>query len=52
MTAANARAIIAWQYEPPYDFYNADPDTYEIRAGKRIRLEELRAELLDAEADL
>ena len=27
MTAVYARVIGAWQYEPPYDFYNADPDS-------------------------
>lgn len=25
MTEERARAILAWRYEPPYSFYNADP---------------------------
>ena len=27
MTMAYARMLLLWQYEPPYDFYNADPAT-------------------------
>jgi [ribosomal protein S18]-alanine N-acetyltransferase len=29
MTAAYARALLAWHYDPPYDVYNADPDMAE-----------------------
>lgn len=27
LSAAEARAIVAWRYPPPYDFYNLDPDS-------------------------
>ena len=26
MNKANARAILYWRYDPPYDLYNSDPD--------------------------
>jgi RimJ/RimL family protein N-acetyltransferase len=29
ITAADARAIVAWRYDPPYDVYNLDPEDAE-----------------------
>lgn len=31
MNEADARSILAWQYEPPYDFYNASGTLEEVQ---------------------
>lgn len=52
ITELDARAILNWRYDLPYDFYNADPD--EVEEGVRGFLEPQNAyySITDPQGDL
>lgn len=50
MTEADARSVLSWAYDPPYDFYNLEPAQIEEAIGET--LDGSHWSVRDAEGDL